>query len=303
MSRRTASTRSTHATPATSSTLATPSTRSTRPTNGTATTASTASTPSTGRFARAVALAASERDASGAAVRIPGDATGDEVLELAVGHLGEPYVLGARAPMADAAWHGPWDCAEFASWCVFQASGILYGVQPRQDPIRADAFTGFWAEQAREDGAVISVEQAARIPGACLLRVPTSQLVGHIAFCDGRGGTVEAHSSNTGVIQHRVTNRRWDFGVLVPGIRYFMADEPVEVVLPSNVLRLTDPMMRGPRVRAVQEALARRGFLPGEIDAVYGPQTESAVLQFQVAHGLVADGEVGDLTWRALDVA
>jgi N-acetylmuramoyl-L-alanine amidase len=297
MTRRTASTPSTRATPATVSTLATRSTRSTRPTNGTAATASTARTPSSGRFAPAVALAA-----GGAAVRIPGPTTGDEVLELAVGHLGEPYVLGARAPMANAGWQGPWDCAEFASWCVFQAAGILYGVQPRQDPIRADAFTGFWAEQAREDGAVVPVEQAARIPGACLLRVPTSQLVGHIAFCDGRGGTVEAHSRNTGVSQHRVSNRRWDFGVLVPGIRYFMAEEPVEVVLPADVLRLTDPMMRGPRVRAVQEALARRGFLPGEVDAVYGPQTQSAVAQFQVEHGLVADGEVGDLTWRALDI-
>jgi N-acetylmuramoyl-L-alanine amidase len=300
MSRRTPSTPSTPATPPTAFTPGTPSTRST---NGTSATAATGGTPSTGRFAPAARFAASERDAGGAAVRLPGQTTGDEVLELAAGHLGEPYILGARAPMANAGWRGPWDCAEFASWCVFQAAGILYGVQPRQDAIRADAFTGFWAEQAQADGAAVPVEQAARIPGACLLRVPTSQLVGHIAFCDGDGGTVEAHSRNTGVIRHRVSNRRWDLGVLVPGIRYFMMEEPVEVVQPANLLRLTDPMMRGPRVRAVQEALARRGLLPGEVDSVYGPQTQSAVAQFQAAHGLVADGEVGDLTWRALDFA
>jgi N-acetylmuramoyl-L-alanine amidase len=249
---------------------------------------------------RTESLSPAERDAGGAVVRFPGPATGDDVLDLALEHLGETYILGARAPMANAGWRGPWDCAEFVSWCVFQATGVLYGVRPRHDPVRADAFTGFWAEQAREDGATISVEDAARTTGACLLRLPTSQLVGHIAFSDGHGGTVEAHSTNTGVIQHRVSNRRWDFGVLVPGVRYFMADQPIEVVQPTNVLRLTDPMMRGPRVREVQERLVALGFFPGEIDDVYGPQTQSAVMLFQAAHGLVADGEVGDLTWRAL---
>lgn len=305
----TRSTRSTNGTVATASTGSTPGTPSTGSTPGTPSTgstpatASTRSTPATGHFAPAVASAASVRDVGGTVVRLPGVATGDDVLELAVGHLDEPYVFGARAPMANAGWQGPWDCAEFASWCVFQAAGILYGVRPRQDPVRADAFTGFWGEQAREDDAGIPVEQAARIPGACLLRLPTTELVGHIAFSDGHGGTVEAHSSSTGVIRHRVSNRRWDLGVLIPGIRYFMAEEPVEVVLPSNLLRLTDPMMRGPRVRAVQEALARGGLLPGEVDGVFGPQTQSALVQFQVAHGLVADGEVGERTLLALDIA
>jgi hypothetical protein len=130
--------------------------------------------------------------------------------------------------------------------------------------------------------------------------VPAPQLVGHIALCDGQGGTVEAHSTSTGVIRHQVSGRRWDFGVLVPGIRYFMADRAEGVVQPTNVLRLTDPMMRGARVRAVQQALAGLGLMPGDIDDIYGPQTQAAVRQFQAAHGLVADGEVGEVTWQAL---
>src|SRR5947209_1440452 len=67
--------------------------------------------------------------------------TGDDVVALARRHVGEEYILGARAPMANAAWKGPWDCAEFVSWCVFQATGILYGTKPRNDPMLADAFT------------------------------------------------------------------------------------------------------------------------------------------------------------------
>lgn len=80
------------------------------------------------------------------------EVTGDDVLAIARPHIGEVYKLGARAPMANSGWTGPWDCAEFVSWCVYQASGILFGTQPRNDPVRADAFTGFWAEQTREAG-------------------------------------------------------------------------------------------------------------------------------------------------------
>lgn len=293
-------TRSTAATSSTPATAHTPATPSTPPTPG------TPPTPETAAIARLrpMALATSSGLAAGGAMaRLPGPATGDDILALARPHLGERYVFGARAPMADGGWHGPWDCAEFASWCVYQASGVLYGVEPRHDPILADAFTGYWAQHARADGAMIAIEDAARIPGACLLRIPTSDRVGHIALSDGAGGTIEAHSTNTGVIQHRVSGRRWDGGVLVPGVRYFMADETVEVVQPMEILRLTHPMMRGPRVRAVQEALLNRGFSPSVIDGVYGPQTESAVQSFQLVHGLVPDGEVGDLTWRALGLA
>lgn len=300
MTRRTASTGSTGSTSSTGGTGSTPSTAATGPTLGTGRTGPTLPTGGT-QTSRGIESSSADRlDAGGSVVRLPGAATGDDVLELARGHIGEPYVLGARAPMTNANWRGPWDCAEFASWCVYQASGVLYGVKPRLDPIRADAYTGYWAEQSREDGATIPVEEAAGITGACLLRVPSSGRTGHIAICDGSGGTIEAHSTNTGVIQHRVSGRRWDFGVLVPGVRYFMADEPVEVIRPSRVLRLTDPMMRGPRVRQLQEALASRGFAVGSADGIYGPQTESAVLEFQARHGLVPDGEVGDATWRAL---
>ena len=76
-----------------------------------------------------------------------------DVYELAIRHEREPYVLGARAPLTNAKWKGPWDCAEFASWCLYQATGVLFGVMPRHNAVSADAFTGFWADQARDADA------------------------------------------------------------------------------------------------------------------------------------------------------
>lgn len=284
---------------------ATKKTRSTAATRKSGRTRRTAETTATATT-RATADSATEAGSVGATGgAVPGGATpeGDRIVALALRHLNEQYILGARAPMADDGWRGPWDCAEFASWCVFQASGILYGVQPRHDPILADAFTGFWGEQARADGAMITPEAAARIPGACVLRLPSAARTGHIVISDGLGGTIEAHSSKKGVIRHTLSNRRWDAGILVPGVDYFMAETPVTLAPPAELLRVTRPLMRGTRIEALQRELTRRGYHPGTVDGIYGPQTASAVQAFQADSSLVPDGEAGSETMGKLGIA
>lgn len=219
-----------------------------------------------------------------------------EVLALAQQHIGESYVFGTRVPIGNPNWKGPWDCAEFVSWCVYNASGILFGTEPADDPLRADAYTGYWAQQAAKLGCAVSVADAMAIPGAILLRKPQPGATGHIVISDGVGGTVEAHSSALGVIASTASGRRWDTGILVPGINYFRSD--LETPTPDTpfVLRLTHPMMQGERVRRVQEALNKLGLPAGSEDGVYGPQTAHAVEIFQAQNGLVADGEFGPAT-------
>jgi peptidoglycan hydrolase-like protein with peptidoglycan-binding domain len=62
-------------------------------------------------------------------------------------------------------------------------------------------------------------------------------------------------------------------------------------------------MKRGDRgwdVAAMQYILARRGYPPGAIDAVFGPMTDTALRNFQRAFGLFADGLAGSQTISAL---
>jgi murein DD-endopeptidase MepM/ murein hydrolase activator NlpD len=62
-------------------------------------------------------------------------------------------------------------------------------------------------------------------------------------------------------------------------------------------------MKRGDRgwdVAAMQYILARRGYPPGAIDAVFGPMTDTALKNFQGAYGLSADGLAGPATISAL---
>jgi hypothetical protein len=243
------------------------------------------------------------------AIAIPvSSATGSDILQIAATRVGERYVLGANVPKDNPDWTGPWDCAELVSWAVFQAAGILYGcANDDGNPATADAFTGYWVRDANRFGKIITVAQAAQTPGAAVSRLAVPHaLGGHIVISDGRGGTVEAHSSADGVIKGSLANRRWDFGILVPGISYADAAAAAPVPAPAappKIFRQTTDLTPDPVVKRIQDALSAAGFNPGKSDGIFGSHTEAAVIAFQDANGLTPDGEVGPHTADALGIS
>ena len=56
----------------------------------------------------------------------------------------------------------------------------------------------------------------------------------------------------------------------------------------------------GNAVKIVQKVLKSNGYYLGTIDGLFGPMTRVAVIQFQTAKVLPADGIVGARTWHAL---
>jgi peptidoglycan hydrolase-like protein with peptidoglycan-binding domain len=56
-------------------------------------------------------------------------------------------------------------------------------------------------------------------------------------------------------------------------------------------------------IRQVQQALAKKGFDPGPIDGVLGPQTEQAIRKFQDHYGLKVTGRIDNQTLYALGEA
>ena len=231
-------------------------------------------------------------------------ATGADLLNLAVQHVGETYHLGIFVPKDNPNWKGPWDCAEFTSWIVFQTAGVLYGCfNDFSNPATADAYSGYWDRDAAVLGNIVTLEEAARTPGAFVLRRPAASGIGHVVLSDGAGGTVEAHSSADGVIKSKLANRRWDTGILIPEVAYAQ-QAPVAVPPPATpVFRLTTSLMHGPVVQQIQSKLKDQGFDPGSADGVFGPHTQAAVSAFQLSLGMTPDGEVGPLTAKALGIA
>ena len=57
---------------------------------------------------------------------------------------------------------------------------------------------------------------------------------------------------------------------------------------------------RGESVKMLQEKLNAKGYNAGSVDGIFGKNTQAAVIAFQKANGLAADGIVGKLTWAKL---
>lgn len=66
--------------------------------------------------------------------------------------------------------------------------------------------------------------------------------------------------------------------------------------MPDLVTSSSDPIW----TRVIQVMAVQYGFNPGVIDGQYGPNTISAVKGLQSYLGVVPDGQVGPITWTAL---
>lgn len=70
--------------------------------------------------------------------------------------------------------------------------------------------------------------------------------------------------------------------------------------LGDRLLYLRSPMLRGDDVGALQQGLGALGFDAGRVDAIFGPQTETALKDFQRNAGLTTDGVCGPEVVAAL---
>ncbi len=71
--------------------------------------------------------------------------------------------------------------------------------------------------------------------------------------------------------------------------------------LGDRMVYLRSPMTRGDDVTDLQQRLGSLGFDAGWLDGIFGPDTESALRDFQLNQGLTGDGVVGRETVAALD--
>jgi L,D-transpeptidase ErfK/SrfK len=68
----------------------------------------------------------------------------------------------------------------------------------------------------------------------------------------------------------------------------------------SRFIRLNSPFMQGPEVLEIQEKLEDLGFYSGKPDGIFDLSSETALKEFQKAHGLKVDGIVGPSVWKEL---
>ena len=75
---------------------------------------------------------------------------------------------------------------------------------------------------------------------------------------------------------------------------------PQPTITPNTGYKNLQMNSRGDQVKRLQERLIELGYLSGEADGAFGRQTYNAVIAFQKANGLTADGVAGDATQTTL---
>lgn len=87
--------------------------------------------------------------------------------------------------------------------------------------------------------------------------------------------------------------------------------EPAQMVAAETIpptanppVQAKEPMVtreKQDRNKDIQKALKAAGFYTGAVDGKIGPRTKKAIIDFQKAKGLKADGKVGPKTWAELE--
>jgi len=152
-------------------------------------------------------------------------ATARELVKVLLPCVGQKYVFGAAVPKENMNWIGPWDCAEFVAWGIYQVSGQLIGCRVDTAPngVRYhNSYTGYFAEDLPSYAEEITADEAANQIGTIALRRPASKRVGHIAVCRGANRSIEAYDTQHGVISTDFigTNRGWTSFWRLRGLAY-----------------------------------------------------------------------------------
>ncbi|MGF1482436.1 MAG: peptidoglycan-binding protein [Cyanophyceae cyanobacterium] len=117
----------------------------------------------------------------------------------------------------------------------------------------------------------------------------------HVEAKDGRGTILEIQDGRVHL------NRATVQDVAVLSRTSFAHSQQATMSSPAQgqaTLRSGD---RGEAVRSLQTQLTELGYLKGDIDGQFGPETTAAVKDFQREHNLEPDGIVGPKTWQSLD--
>lgn len=169
------------------------------------------------------------------------------------------------------------DCRGFTDWLLRQVGIDLYG-----DGATTQYNTARnWAKR----GLIREMPDCV----CCVFRAKGNKKE-HTGMHLGGGVVIDC---STGVSS--VGMRGWTHYAIPAGL-YSEEEIPVSTVKP--ILRKGSS---GEDVRRLQERLNELGYDCGAVDGKFGDNTRRAVIAFQGAHGLKADGIVGSQTWAALD--
>lgn len=138
----------------------------------------------------------------------------------------------------------------------------------------------------------------------------------HTGVYVGNGYADEARNAKNGVVKTKVKDRTWTHWAALPGV---LSDDDGQSSIPETKpqespstaqtsatggvvmsMKTLREGSKGTQVKVLQWLLNQSGFDAGKVDGIFGKGTKAAVLAYQKAKGLDADGVVGKNTWSKL---
>lgn len=194
------------------------------------------------------------------------------------------------------------DCSGLFYWAFKQLGGYMYHGSDTMFRKYCTA-NGTMSNGKRTDGMPL-------LPGTAVFTwKPADGKYGHVGLFIGNGKVIEAKGTQSGVVESKVTDKRWTHWGELKGIDYSAseADVPPSPTpsdkQPTETLPTLRKGMKGEYVSLLQTKLVNKGYSVGSygIDGDFGSATLKAVKEFQKDHGLEVDGVVGKKTWAALN--
>jgi hypothetical protein len=222
----------------------------------------------------------------------------NKLLELARTKLGAGYIWSAQGQVLTEkllkdfiSWHGEshylftdsqgtvnarkwlgkqcFDCSGLVLWCLQEL-----GVMNKKDDYDAATFYHKWCNP---------ITLSSLLPGDLVFRRNSVAQIVHIGIYNGGNTVVEAKGTR--------------YGVVIGDIKDFNLYGRLKFNLEENKMRRG---LQSQEVINLQEKLRKIGY---EViaDGKFGPETETAVLNFQLHNDLTPDGIVGESTIKKLD--
>lgn len=203
-----------------------------------------------------------------------------------------PVLNGQKSSCSGCKYQGKkaFDCAQLTRRAA-EYAGYTKGTLP--SGAKSQFYKVEWA--VKKKVSEMSGEEAAGF----LYRVKPDGSVPHTGIYIGDGEFIHAKGHRDGVIKQRMGDYPWDYYCTLPEDGH--APISIAAFAPLRVIA-GHSLMRGERVRALQNAMIALGFGVGDkgVDGVYGRKTEAAVKAYQMANGIEVDGIVTESLYNAI---
>ena len=185
------------------------------------------------------------------------------------------------------------DCSGLFSWAFKKLGGYM-----------AHGSNTMWTKYMASKGTLRNgrcTDGKELLPGTAVFRNRGSDYY-HVGLYIGNGEVIEAKGTAAGVIKSTLSG--WTAWGEMKGVDYTAArsPEPMPAGLADRLgSRTLKRSTKGDDVAALQEMLNSLGFPCGNVDGIFGKNTEKGVKAFQQDRNLVADGIVGRSTRAVLN--